>query len=279
MEEAIRNSLSTFGRFLTLGRFFFTAIYQRSTTSRATARIPLGTVDFPLTEMSDHCHTEHAYGILNVEETQKLKEKCRQENITVTSAVSSAVLSAASTLITTNNNNDATAMTFSVGADARRRCVPPVANHDLAYHVSGIIPFSVPTKDVPTTPTDMWQLARTFGQYMQTSVDAGQVLACGLIMGKIFGRTISTPDSPELPTCGISSWGVLPFQEQYDKWKLRAMTPFVNMIQVPVPFTMLQSVNGVLTFTVAGAEPVIPRATIASLCDGAMQRLKQMIEV
>ena len=238
----------------------------------------MATVDFPLTEMSNHCHTEHVYGILNVEETQKLREKCRQENITVTSAVSSAILSAVSTLIHANNN-DATALTFSVGADARRRCVPPVANHDLAYQVSGIIPFSTPAKDMPTTPTDMWQLAKTFGHHMQTSVDAGQVLACGLIMGKIFGRTISTPDSPELPTCGISSWGVLPFQEQYGKWKLTEMTPFVNMVQVPVPFTMLQSVNGVLTFTVAGAEPVVPRATVTSLCDGTMQILKQMIEV
>ena len=130
MEDAIRGSLSALRIFLTFGRFIFTAIYSRLTTSFTTDRTPLGDVDFPITNMANHCHTELAYGTLNEEQIQRLIEKCRQENATVTLAVSSAILCAASTMVPTNNNREDTVLNFAIGADTRRRCVPPVANHE-----------------------------------------------------------------------------------------------------------------------------------------------------
>ena len=295
MENAIRGSLSTLGILLTFGRFILTAIYLRSTTSLTTARTPMGTVDFPLIDMANHCHTELAYATLTAEQTQKLIEKCRKENATVTSAISSAILCAASTMVPANSKSEDTVLNFAIGADTRRRCAPSVANHDLSYHAAGmmlfVVPtkdvpttpvkmlFVVPTKDVPTTPVKMWQLATTLGRHIQTSVDAGQVLSTGLIMGKVYDKTLGASDVSDLPTCGISSWGVLPFHEQYGKWKLAAMTPFANMIRGPWPFALLQTVNGVLTITITGADPVVPRTVTESLRDGTLHNLKQMIDV
>lgn len=279
MENAIRGSLSTLGILLTFGRFILTAIYLRSTTSLTTARIPLGTVDFPLIDMANHCHTELAYATLTAEQTQKFIEKCREENATVTSAVSSAILCAASTIVLTHSNSEDTVLNFAIGADTRRRCAPSVANHDLSYHAAGMMLFVVPTKNVTKTPVKMWQLATTLGRHIQTSVDAGQVLATGLIMGKVYDKILGATDVSELPTCGISSWGVLPFLEQYGKWKFTAMTPFANMIRGPWPFALLQTVNGVLTITITGADPVIPRTITESLRDGTLLNLKQMIDV
>jgi hypothetical protein len=234
-------------------------------------------VDFPLAEMANYCHTEACYSILNKEETQKLVERCRQEGVTVTSAVSTAILCTASTLVKSEENQP-TALHFSIGADTRRRCIPPVPNHDLGFHVSGIMSFILPTRDVPTTTADMWQLAQAFGQHTKTCIDAGQVLALAMIMGKIFEKTLGPPNFAELPTCGISSWGILPFQEQYGQWKLTAMTPFVNMIQGVMPFMTIQTVNGILTIMFVGNDPTVPLSILESLRDGTTHKLHQMIK-
>ncbi len=277
MERAIQQSLPAMSRMIAIGKFIFGAIYLRATNRYPTARIPVAAVDFPLADMADYCHTEACYSILNKAETQKLIEKCRQEDVTVTSAVSIAIICAASKLVKVEENQP-TLLNFSIGADTRRRCVPPVPNHDLSFHVSGIMSFILPTRDVPTTPANMWQLAQSFGQHMKTCIDAGQVLALGMIMGKLFEKTLGPPNATELPTCGISSWGILPFQEQYGQWKLTAMTPFVNMIRGMMPFTTIQTVNGMLTIMFVGTDPTIPLNILESLRDSTTQILHQMIE-
>jgi hypothetical protein len=277
MEMAIQRSLSMLSRLTTLGRFIFAAMYFRATNMWTTARIPVANVDFPLIDMGDYCHTEASYGILNKDETQKLVEKCRREGVTVTSAVCSAILCVASTLVN-SKEDQLTALNFAIGADTRRRCVPPVPNHDLSYHVSGIMSFITPTRDIPTTSEGMWQLAKAVGQHIKTSIDAGQILALGMIMGKIFEKTLGPPNFAELPTCGISSWDVLPFREQYGRWELVAMAPFVNMIRGVMPFTVIQTVNGILTILYVGNDPIIPLSLVESLRDGTMQKLHQMID-
>ncbi len=242
METAIQRSLSIVSKLTTLGRFILAALYLRATNTWPIARIPVANVDFPFTNMADYCHTEACYGILDKEKTQKLVEKCRREGVTITSAVSTAILCVASTLVNSEENRP-TVLHLSIGADTRRRCVPPVPNHDLSYHVSGIMSFIIPTRDISTTSEGMWQLAKAFAQHIKTCIDAGQILALGMLMGKIFQKTLGPPNFAELPTCGISSWGVLPFREQYEQWKLVAMTPFVNIILGVMPLAIFQTVN------------------------------------
>jgi hypothetical protein len=277
MEAAIRRTLSFVSRLTILGRFIFGALYLRATNTWPIARISVANVDFPLTDMAAYCHTEASYGMLTKEETQKLVEKCRQESVTVTSAVSSAILCAASTLVNSEEGRP-TAVHFSIGADTRRRCVPPIPNYDLSYHVSGIMSFIMPTTDIPTTSEGIWQLAKAFGNHIKTSIDAGQILAVGMIIGKILQKTLGPPNFAELPTCGISSWGVLPFHEQYGQWKLVGMTPFVNMIRTVMPFTTIQTVNDILTIMYVGPDPIIPLSVLEKLRDSTMQKLHQMIE-
>jgi hypothetical protein len=124
----------------------------------------------------------------------------------------------------------------------------------------------------------MWQLVKTFGQHVKTCIDASQILAIGMIMGKIFQKTLGPPTFADLPTCGISSWGVLPFSEQYGPWKLVAMTPFVNTIRALLPFTIIQTVNGILTIAYVGAGPIIQLSILEKLRDGTIQKLYQMLE-
>lgn len=276
METAIHRSLSLIGKLLTLIRFIFVVLFLRITDTLKTARIPLGIVDFPLTDMVDYCHTETCYGMLNKEETQKLLEKCRRRGVTVTSAVSSAIICSASTLVNSQEDRS-TALRFSIEADSRRRCVPPVPNHDLSYHISGMLPFTTHTKDIPTTSQDMWLLAKTFGHHIKTSIEAGYILAIGMIMGMICQKNLESPNLTDIPTCDISSWGVLPFCEQYGPWKLVAMTPSLNMVRSLIPLTTIQTVNGILTIMYAGAGPLIRLSVLESLRDRTMQKLHEMI--
>ena len=277
MEMAIQRSLSLISRLTTLGRFILATLYMRTTNTWPIARIPLANVDFPLADMVNYSHTEACYGMLNKEETHKLVEKCRREGVTVTSAVSAAILHVISTLVKSEENRP-TAVHFSIGADTRRRCVPPVPNHELGYHVSGMMPFITPTSDIPTTSEGIWDLAKGIGHHMKSSIDAGQILALGMIMGKIYQKILGSLDFNELPTCGISSWGILPFREQYGRWRFIAMTPFVNMIRGILPFITIQTVNGVLTLMCVGTGPVIPISVLETLCNRTMEKLHQLID-
>ncbi|CAF0827245.1 unnamed protein product [Adineta ricciae] len=276
METAIQNSLTMLGRVMALTRFIFSAVYLRSTNRLPTARVPLASIEFPLTDLINHSHTEASYLILNKEDTQVLLSKCRQQNVTVTSAVSAAILCVLSTFVKSDANQP-TLLNFSIGADTRRRCTPPIPNHDLRYHVSGLMSFTIPTNDIPTTTENIWQLARNFGEHMKSCVDAGQILALGLIMGKLYQKTLGEPNLNELPTCGVSSWGILPFKEEYGQWKFLGMTPFVNMIRAVMPFTTIQTVNGVLTVMYVGTDPVISKTVLEGLRESTMNKLQQMI--
>ncbi len=267
MEAVIKESLSTSNK----------PIISDDTTTRIMARIPLASVDFPLIDMAKYCHTEASYGSLNKEETQKLIEMCRREDVTVTSAVSSAILCATYALASVGIDQ-ATHLALSIIADTRRRCVPPVPNHDLSYHTSTIMLFTMPIKDTPMTSEGMWQLAKTFAHHVKTSIDAGQILTLGMIMGMIYQMNMGPPNLAVLPSGGISNWGLLPFREQYGEWKLVGMTPIINVIRSPMPATLVQTVNGILTICYLGPDPVIPPSTLESLCNGTMHTLRQMIE-
>ncbi|CAF2402646.1 unnamed protein product [Rotaria sp. Silwood2] len=275
MEKSIRESLSTSEIFFAISRLMLSAIYLRL-TSMPTARVPFGRVDFTLNDMVTYCHTEAAYGMLNKEETKQLIERCHQEKVTVTSAVSAAILCAVSQLVIIDDGQE-TVLNVAINADTRRRCVPAVPNHDLSYHVSCIMPFVIPRRDIPTTPDGMWELARTFGHHVITAIDAGQILACGLISEKIVNKVLDSTNVSASPTCNISSWGLLPFRERYGPWELTGMNPFINQIRGESPFIIFQTVNGTLTIVVVGHDPVIPLQTTENLRDITMDTLRHMI--
>lgn len=277
MENAIRNSLPFMRRMIVLSRFLISTIYTHVSNKLPIARVPFADVDFDLNEMEKYCHTEAAYGVLSKEMTTKLLARCRQEGVTVTAAGVSAILLATASLVPAKEDQD-TIMTLSLGADTRRRCVPPVPNHDLSYHVSGLGTYGLPTSAAPKTPAELWQLAQTVGQHMKACVDAGQVLGCGMIAAKIYERLLGPINLAHLPTYGISSWGVLPFVEQYGPWQLTGMTPFINLTRGGLPFTIIQTVNGVLTMMFGGTCPLVPASVTANLRDRCMDALQQMID-
>lgn len=277
MEDAIHRSLSIMQKVFIFSKLIFSSIYTFATNRQPTARIPMKNVDFPLNKMEDYCHTEICYNTLNKEETKKLIEKCRREGVTVTSAVSIAILCGVSTLIKVEDNQS-TLLQLSVAVDTRRRCIPPVPDYDLSCHVSSIIPFIIPTVDIPTTSRDIWELAKTFGQYIKSRIDDGQALAFGMIVGWLFEKALDSPKLSLMPTCGVSSWGILPFREQYGQWKLVTMLPFVNSIRGLMPYTAIQTVNGMLTIMYAVPDPFISQSVLKSLCDNTMNKLNQMME-
>lgn len=277
MEDAIRNSLPAANRALMLSRFLLSTIFKVVANRSPVARVPLGEVDFDINEMDNYCHTETVYGVLNKENTTKLLAKCRQQEVTVTSAVISAILSATATLVPVKDDRDAV-MNVSLSADTRRRCIPPVPNHDLSYYASGIGPFGLPTSRAPKTPEGLWQLAQTYGQHTNACVNAGQILACGMITAKAYEMMLRPINLAYQPTYSISSWGLLPFVEQYGPWRLTAMIPCINMLRWALPFTTIQTVNGVLTLMFAGACPLVPVSVLTTLRDRCMDTLQQMID-
>ncbi|UJR11895.1 hypothetical protein I4U23_016073 [Adineta vaga] len=277
LEGAVRRTLSTWNRVVTFGKFIPIALYWRAASSRRTARIPLTPVDVPLTDMAQYCQTEAFYGRLTKEISRDLLEKCRREGVTITSAVSSAVLCALSTIVNTEKDQRAR-LVLGVVADTRQRCNPQVPTHDLSFHASATMAFSTPKRDVPTTSEGMWQLASTFGIHIKKSLDAGHTHALAMMLGWIYQKNIHEPNIDDLPTCLISNWGRLPFQERYGRWELLDTTPFLNLILTVVPFIFVQSVNGVLTIACMGSLPTMSSSNLEELCNGTIRNLLRMIE-
>ncbi|UJR18061.1 hypothetical protein I4U23_004961 [Adineta vaga] len=276
IEDAIRNSLSAVNRAFVVSRFIFSAIYTHMKNRLPIARVPFDEVNFDINEIDKYCHSEIVYGVLNKEMTAKLLARCRRERVTVTSAVISAVLSATARVVPVKDGQD-TIMNIGLSADARRRYVPPIPSHDMGYHASNIEPFGLRVSAAPKTPEDLWQLAQTYAQHMNACVNAGQIFAVGLIAGKIVGKLMGPINMAYIPTSSMSSWGVLPFVEQYGPWQLTAMTPFLNVRRWAAPFIVIQTVNGVLTMMFSGASPIIPASVLIALRDRCMDALQQMI--
>ena len=278
METAIQRSLSTVNRLLSFSKLTIQFLYTLTTNRASTAKIPLANVDFPLTEMIDHGHSEASYGILNKEETQKLINKCRQEGVTVTSAVCSAVLCAISTIVN-HEQAETSVLQLGIAADPRRRYVPPIPNHDLCVHTSTMMVFIKPLRDMPTTCTEIWQLARRVGEHTKKCIDANQIFAFGMIIGKIASKLMdSSSNYNNGPSCFVSSWGILPFREQYGPWKFEGMIPILNMTQTPTPFIISQTVNGILTIMFGATDPVIPLNVLEQCRDCTVKKLYEMIE-
>ncbi|CAF1018013.1 unnamed protein product [Adineta steineri] len=277
METAIQGSLSFVNRVLSVSKLVIQTLYTFVINRSPVAKIPLAKVDFLLTEMADHGHSEASYGILNKEETQKLVNKCRQEGVTVTSAVFSAVIYAISTLVN-HEQAETSILRFGIVADPRRRYIPPIPNHDLCGHISSIMFFTIPMRDIPTTCAEMWQLARRFGAHTIKCIDANQVLTFGIITGKMYSKSLDSPNLPDIATCTMSSWGILPFREQYGSWKFEGMTPILNMIQGNMPFITFQTVNGILTIMFGGTDPVIPLNVLEQFSDCTIKKLHEMTE-
>lgn len=277
MENAISNSSPGWRRFLAFARFIYAATYWRMTSSLPTSRIPFNEIDFTLGDMAKHCHTESFFDSLSQEETKKFIERCKQNGVTVTPAVGSAVIAAIAPLVSRHDNQETRLLT-SLAADTRRRCVPIVPNHDLSYQVAGTLAFDLPTRNAPTTSESLWQVAKVFAQHLQYCIDSNQILSIGMIMNNLYQKSFDPPDVNQIPTCGISSWGVLPFQEQYGPWQLNGTLPLCNLISVAIPMVLLQTVNGVLTVACMGADPVFSPRHIENLCNETMRKLRQMIE-
>ena len=277
MEKAIQRSLSLVTRILSFSKLMGQMCYTMATNRAPTAKIPLTEVDFTLHEMPEHSHSEACYGILNKEETQKLVNRCRQEGVTVTSAVSSAIIYALSKSAK-HERLERSSLQIGIVADPRRRYIPPVSNYDLCDHVSSVMFFTMLMRDMPTTRVDMWNLVRRFGDHTKKCLDANQVLTFGILGGKIFSKMLDISNPPDMATCSISSWGILPFREQYGPWKLEGMTPILNMVFIYMPFFTFQTVNGVLTVMFGGNDPVIPLNVLEPLRDCTIQKLHEMIE-
>ncbi|CAF1418412.1 unnamed protein product [Adineta ricciae] len=277
MEAAVQRSLSKITRILSFSKLMFQMLYTLVANRSPIAKIPLANVDFVLAEMADHCHSEAAYGILNKQETQKLVIKCHQEGVSITSAVSSAIIYAFSLLVD-HEQVERSIFRLGVVADSRRRYIPPIPNHDLSTHVSSLMFFEMPLRNVPTTCAETWQLAQRFGEHTVKCINANQVLTFGIMGGQMFSKMLDYPEPPQLTTCSISSWGVLPFHEQYGRWIFEGMTPILNMIQGNMPFITFQTVNGVFTIMFGGPDPVIPLNILEQLRDFTIKKLHEMIE-
>ncbi|CAF4975010.1 unnamed protein product [Rotaria sp. Silwood1] len=128
-----------------------------------------------------------------------------------------------------------------------------------------------------TRYTDLWQLARTFGGHTKKCIDDNQILALGIIIGRMFSKSLNSPKAADFPTCGISSWGILPFDEQYGQWKFEGMTPIINMVQGFMPFITIQTVNGILSIMFSGPHPVIPFNVLEQLRQSTIDKLLSLL--
>lgn len=278
METKIRTSLSRATRAFSLLKLIlrFLSTYLATRRSKI-ARVPLGDVDIPPRDMANLCHTEMCHGILNTERTQQLIDICRQKKVTITSIICSAILYAINVLTNENENAETKFIELPMTADTRRRYVSRIANHHLSNHVSSTMAFIVSTRDMSTKYTDLWQLAQAFGTHTQKCLQNNQIFAFGMIIGRVFSMGLNSSKTEYAPMCALSSWGILPFHEQYGPWNLEGMTPMTNMIQNIMPFITIQTVNGVLTIMFAGPDPVISLNVLEKLCQLTVDKLLSLL--
>ena len=273
MEVAIERSLSKWNRFITLSKFIVNATYQHVTNTKKIARIRYTDVDFPLHNAHEYCHTETFYHSLSKEDTKALFDRCHREGVTVTSAISIAIFCAVSTLV---NNKDGY-LTYAIAADNRRRYIPAMPNNFLSCQISGISLFSWAISDIPTINENMWQLARTFGDHVKTSINAGEIVASGMILGNVYMKDEGPLSVTNLPTCGIANWGPLPFQIDYGKWKLVEMIPSGNFARSFTPIALVHTINGMLTIAHVGPVPAYSSNDLEQLQNDTIKYLRQMI--
>ena len=241
---------------------------------RIIGHIPSGKIDFSLDDMANYCHTEASYGFLSEEETKAFFAKCHSEKITVTSAISAAVLCSLSKLIDT----ETTQLTVALGTDTRRRCQPSVPDHDLSYHVSTIPPFAIAQQDISNTIDGMWQLANTFSQYLTNSIEQQQILTIGALIGSLYRMSMGPINLAFAPTCTISNWGLSSFRKCYGQWTLINVLPIVNLVRTVCPLIIVQTVNDSLLIGYLGANPFLSSETFEILRDSTMDYLRQMIK-
>ncbi|CAF0982264.1 unnamed protein product [Adineta ricciae] len=277
MEAAVRRTFTKWNRVRKYGKFIPTALYWRATSCRRTVRIPLTPAHDSTSEMAKNCQTEAFYGRLNKEATNNLLEKCRSEGVTMTSAIGSAVLCAISKLVNTKKEH-VDELVLALTADTRQRCNPQIPNHDLSFHASATMAFTMPKREIPTTSEGMWKLAMTFGTHLKNSLDAGHIHVLAMMLGRLYQKNIHQPNYAEVPTCIISNWGRLPFQEQYGQWQLIDTTPFLNLILTVMPYIFVQTVNGNLTIGIMGSVPTMSSNVLEDLCNGTIRNLFLMIE-
>jgi hypothetical protein len=68
--------------------------------------------------------------------------------------------------------------------------------------------FSISAQDTPTTSNGLWQLAKTFGHYVITSIDAGQILIVGKFIGKIYEKNLESVNLAAAPILAKFQTGV-----------------------------------------------------------------------
>ena len=273
MEKAIKGSLSRWDRVATFSKFIANGLYKYVTVGRRIARVPFAKVDFALDDMAEYNHSDFFCESLTKEETQKLFENCHREGVTVTSAISSAILCAVSTLVDNKSGN----LVYAIAADVRRRYIPPMPNYLLSCQIAAVDPFSMAVSDVPTMPQDTWKLAKIVGEHIKTSINAGRIFGAGMIMGKVYERSLGPVNLSGCPTCGISNWGLLSFQERYGKWKLTGMTYFGNVVRLPMPMAVVYTVNGVLSIAYSMPIPIFSSSTLEKLHNGTMENVRQLL--
>ena len=103
-----------------------------------------------------------------------------------------------------------------------------------------------------------------------------EFLELEMIMGKVYERSLGPVNLSGCPTCGISNWGLLSFQERYGKWKLTGMTYFGNVVRLPMPVAVVYTVNGVLSIAYSMPIPIFSSSTLEKLHNDTMENVRQL---
>ena len=273
METAIESTVSRLKRITILSKFLAAVTYQQMTVMRKLTRIPYENINFEVRNAHEHCHSEAFYDSLTKAESRTLFDKCHRQGVTVTSAISAAILRAMSTIVNDKNGY----LAHFTTADLRRRYVPPMANNILSYQMGVTDTFYFPVNEIPTNSTEIWNLARIYGQHIKHSIDAADAFASGMITGKVYEKEEGPLNPTGVLTCGISNWGRLTFHEQYGRWKLEGITPAGNLVRSFTPLAIVFTINDVLTIGQGGPVPLFSSNILQQLQNDTMQHLREMI--
>jgi len=241
--------------------FFLKIAYQRLSHGLSTLAM-----EKPLT--IDQRQSNFIHRQLSQETTEKLVNKCRQANTTVTSALSAAIILVIAKQINQSKNKNIN-ISCLTHIDLRRRLNSTISQEHMGVLASSIINFFT-----VSNKTNFWQLAQQVKQHITASSKNNDIFNIVLLAKHLINLTFSQVPA----TTSISNVGVIDIPKVYGNLELEEIT-FISSHALYVGMFVVQTstFRGRMSLNFVFSEPAINRERIENIVNQLMHYISFIV--
>ncbi len=201
---------------------------------------------------------------LDPEITQQLVYRCRQENTTVNSALSAAMMFAVASKIK-KGNRQKIQMNCLTAIDLRKRLRTQINEHQMAVLVSSMIGFYT-----IKTNTSFWELAREVKQNIETSIQRGDIFKMILVSRHLINFCFASPKQLA-GTVLLSNVGKVNIPKNYGEFELEEISfTSSQSLYAGMLTSHTATFRGKMMLNFVFSEPSISRDTMEELVNNCM---------